>query len=433
MYAFARWIRAQATEVNVFQNEASLSNAFHLRSSIIATYVYLILFTLVITILVLITALRSQTHTVTVDHVSLGTYEKLLKKYSTSLSCPCRQTAISYKTFASISVDHHVVCSSMFVSKTWINHVFSPNMSYFSAIDFRSLANGYFQMLATLCSASIRIVKDTITDFLADMLLSTQALDYQSLDARIQARSTFAQTLVLKNIRRDLLLARSSIQDNNFLQALQTSYTNILSNLSNGNVYVTPTQTYYVDINGQPCLCGQKSTCFSQCGFFDLYAEDTRGVYTPRTPSRANVTGFVAGCFAIDSLLQSTLECFFDQICLNNVLSFFPTVSFTISPLKSINDSQFSPQSTIQTLVNQLFIERWSAVSSFADYFSYCAPISCTYSYSDGDSALVILTTLLGLYGGLTIVLRLVVFQLVTFYRDRQLPRTEPTNNAGND
>ena len=434
MYAFARWSKTQITELNVFQNEASLSDAFHLRSSIIATRVYLILFTLVITILVLFTALKSETHTITVDHVSLATYEKLLQIYPTSLACPCRQVAIPYGKFASISVDYHVVCSSVFVSNTWINHVFSPNLSYFSAIDFRSLASGYFQILAMLCSSSIRIVNDTITDFLADMLLSTQALDPQSLDARIQARSIFSQTLASKNIRRDLLLVRSSIQDNNFLQALQTSNINIIVLTSdNAHVYVSPSQTYYGDINGQLCLCSRQRTCFSQCGFYDQYAEDTSGDYTSITPSRANVTGFFGGCFAIESLLQSTLECFFDQICLNNVLSFFPTVSFSISVLKSINDSQFSPQSIIQTLVNQLFIERWSTVSSFVDYFSYCAPISCTYTYSDGDSALVILTTLLGLYGGLTIVLRLSVFQLVTFYRNRQLPRTGPTNNAGND
>ena len=433
MYAYARWIKAQAIELNLFPNEASLVNAFHLRSSVIATRVYLMLFTLVITILVLFTALKSQTHTITVDNVSLGTYEKLLKQYPTSLSCPCRQVAIPYGTFASISVDYHMLCSSVFVSKAWIDHVFSPNLSYFSPIDFRSLASGYFQMLATLCSSSMKIVNDTITDFLADIFLSVHALDPYSLDARLQAGIAFSQTLASNNIRRDLLLVRSNIQGNNLLQALQTSNINSLFNFLRVYVMVTPSATQYIDTDGQLCRCERQHTCFSQCGFFDLYAEDTGGVYTPTTPARANVTGFLAGCFAIESVLQSTLQCFFDQICLNNVLSFFPSVSFSISPLKLANDSQFSPQSIIQTLANQLFAERWSTVGSYADYFSHCAPISCTYFYSDGANALVILTTLLGLYGGLTIVLRLGVFHVITFYRSRQLPRAELTENTGTD
>ena len=432
MYVFARWSKAQLTALNVFENEASLTDAFHLRSSIVATRIYLILFTLVITILILITALKNDTHTVTIDYVTLGTYEELLKQYPTSLSCPCRQAAISYGTFASISVDYHAVCSSVFVSKAWINHVFSPNLSYFSPIDFRSVANGYFQMLATLCSSAMRLVNDTITDFLADTLLNTEALDPQSLDARIQARSTFSQTLASMNIRRDLLLVRSSIHDNNFLPALQTSNINTMIVIYDIQVFIAPQQTRYIDLNGQLCVCDRQRTCFSQCGFFDTVAEETEGVYAPKTPSRANVTGFFAGCFAIESLLQSTLECFFDQICLHSILRFFSNASFSISQLKSLNVSQFSPQSTIQTLVNKVFIERWSAVSSFADYFSYCAPISCTYSYSDGDSALVILTTLLGLYGGLTVVLRLSVFHSVSFYRNRRLPRTVLADNAGN-
>lgn len=50
-------------------------------------------------------------------------------------------------------------------------------------------------------------------------------------------------------------------------------------------------------------------------------------------------------------------------------------------------------------------MEEWIVNVSYARYFAQCAPNVCTYSYIDDASALYVANTLLGLYGGLTVVL----------------------------
>ena len=92
------------------------------------------------------------------------------------------------------------------------------------------------------------------------------------------------------------------------------------------------------------------------------------------------IPGFSSGCLPLNSLLLSTLECFFDQACLDQLLTFFPTTE-TFTALIQAEDSRFQRSApSIQTLVDHLMVETWSTNASFDQYFSQCAPVVCTYS-----------------------------------------------------
>ncbi len=84
-------------------------------------------------------------------------------------------------------------------------------------------------------------------------------------------------------------------------------------------------------------------------------------------------------------------------------------------------------------LVSQLFIEEWSTKMFYDRYFVQCAPNICTYSYIDNANPLYVATTLLGLYGGLTVVLswwcpRLVklVRRIRIYYKKKHRVRVAP-------
>ncbi len=64
---------------------------------------------------------------------------------------------------------------------------------------------------------------------------------------------------------------------------------------------------------------------------------------------------------------------------------------------------------TIAELLGQLFIESWSSNLSYTSYFTKCQPAFCSYVVNTQKSALEIVTTITGLIGGLSIVLRLVI------------------------
>jgi hypothetical protein len=147
-----RWFKERAAKLNLFESEVAHSNAFHLRTSIISTRAYIVLLTIAITTLIVYTILGSQTQSIIIRNRSQTVYEDLLNKYPTTLSCQCSQIDISYGAFISVSVPYHPICSSFFVSDTWINMLFNQNIGYYIQIDFRSSASDQFQFISSLCS-----------------------------------------------------------------------------------------------------------------------------------------------------------------------------------------------------------------------------------------------------------------------------------------
>jgi hypothetical protein len=94
---------------------------------------------------------------------------------------------------------------------------------------------------------------------------------------------------------------------------------------------------------------------------------------------------------------------------------------------------------TIETILSQLFILKWSYNVSFDQYFNECNPQSCQYSYSTNSNRIYIITILLALFGGLTSGLHfitsfmaLIVFKLYDYLKKKKnnvvLPHSEQPN-----
>jgi beta-lactamase regulating signal transducer with metallopeptidase domain len=81
---------------------------------------------------------------------------------------------------------------------------------------------------------------------------------------------------------------------------------------------------------------------------------------------------------------------------------------------------QFFENSTIDDLLNQLMVEEWNSSSMYDNYYSQCQPSKCSYTRTAKNSAIYIVTTLIGLIGGLITVLKLIVPRLVMFVRKRK-------------
>jgi len=82
--------------------------------------------------------------------------------------------------------------------------------------------------------------------------------------------------------------------------------------------------------------------------------------------------------------------------------------------------------STIEEVVNQLMVEEWTPSRMYDNYYNACQPSQCTYTHQTKNSVIYIVTTLVGLIGGLITMLKLIVPRLVMFVRNkRELPRTQ--------
>jgi hypothetical protein len=86
-----------------------------------------------------------------------------------------------------------------------------------------------------------------------------------------------------------------------------------------------------------------------------------------------------------------------------------------ISALDTSLSSRFLENSTIEHLLGELMVEEWNSSIMYENYFNECEPIECTYTHQTKNNIIYIVTTIIGLIGGLTTALKLIVPRLVEF------------------
>ncbi|CAF1003790.1 unnamed protein product [Adineta steineri] len=159
------------------------------------------------------------------------------------------------------------------------------------------------------------------------------------------------------------------------------------------------------------CSCVQSSRCIAQSSI--LSSQANMGTFY--------IPGFYVGCYVIEALLQSTLQCFYDQACIDQLLLYLSSVSpINAAALNSSLPSQYSEYSTIENLLNSLMIEEWNPTQIYDRYYDECQPIECTYTIITRNNILYVITTMFGIVGGLITVLRCVVPQVVKFVRKKK-------------
>jgi beta-lactamase regulating signal transducer with metallopeptidase domain len=111
-------------------------------------------------------------------------------------------------------------------------------------------------------------------------------------------------------------------------------------------------------------------------------------------------------------------------MCINQLQSFY--LSLNVTALDKLLPSRFFENSTIQELVNQLMVEEWNPSIMYEKYYNECQLSQCTYTHETKNNVIYIVTTLLGLVGGLITVLKLIVPRIVMALRKKkELSRVE--------
>jgi hypothetical protein len=135
------------------------------------------------------------------------------------------------------------------------------------------------------------------------------------------------------------------------------------------------------------------------------------------------------GCTPSESYFASTLECFYDILCINLIQQMTNSYGKSnVSYALDETDSRFTMNMTIIDLVNDLFIKRWLTMINYFSYFDQCSPIVCSYTYIQQFNVIYTVTYLLGLYGGLTIVLKWICPRIVYYVNKIYQRRKKSTN-----
>ncbi|CAF0787476.1 unnamed protein product [Adineta steineri] len=363
-----------------------------------------------------------QTQVVTVTSPSIDQFESLSDEYPNTLVCPCSQTNIRYDQFMLFDPRYHQVCSSQFISQQFIPTLFKTNMSRFYPLDFRLMAMSQFQILALLCQTAASTISNDLNQFLAQQMVTSQAVSREIFEAQVEALVEQMQTTTVANVQYMDQLVSLVIFNSGIMSALNTNYYLIYNPLSSlyyverGNY---PVGNYMISNSSNPnntyCNCQLMSNCAFQAGYYSYAIRPPNAQllpYLPSPPPKLVVQGILVGCLPHDSMLQSTLECFYNRSCLNLI-----GVSQAIIPLNATASSRFPVNTTVNTMFEQLFVETWQNSSNFTSYYNACHPEACSYTYTQRGNFLYAMTMLLSLIGGLTTVLGIIVPLFVKFFR----------------
>ncbi|CAF1241258.1 unnamed protein product, partial [Adineta steineri] len=295
-------------------------------------------------------------------------------------------------------------------------------MTRFHPLDFRLMAMSQFQILTLLCQTAAWTIGSDLNQFLTEQLATSQALSREIFEAQVVALVEQMQTTTVANVKYTDQLVSEVILNSGIMSALNTnyylSYNPLVStyNIIHGNY---PVGNYIISnasiLDNIYCGCQYQSNCTFQAGFYNYSIRPAHGefnIYTPSPPPIFIVPGMLVGCLPRDSMLQSTLECFYNRSCLDLI-----GVSQAIIPLNATVPSRFRVNTTVNTMFEQLFIETWQNSSNFTSYYNACHPKTCSYTNTQRGNFLYALTILVSLIGGLTTILGIFVPLLVQFFR----------------
>lgn len=387
-----------AQHLNMFPSVSSSNNENNLIIQRISTILFIFLWVVSLTILLLYTSLIIITKTITVERPSLIDYSHLNSIYSQTLTCPCSSLSIEYGKFLHVDYTLHQVCSSAFVNETWVNYLYHPSLVYQSSFDFRRNSPQIFQTLSELCklinsTISSSLIRFYLNEHVSAFVIPQQLLKLQTESLAHNLRSSMANTFSLS-----ITMIQNTTQANALFSKLGTNYF--------AKIVVNKSQMIMNNVFYGSCDCAISSSCFF-----------TTGIYSYNNPIPSFIIpGLYLGCYVFESLLRSTLECFYDESCFNQLkIQLQSNSSIDVTALNALLPTRYSVDSPIQELVDNLMIEEWNVSTMYESYYNKCQPTQCSYTVWRRNDVIDIVTILFGVTDGLTMVLKFIVPKFVIF------------------
>ncbi|CAF0966699.1 unnamed protein product [Adineta ricciae] len=393
--------KTKLIELNWF--ESNTNDEENLRKEIITTRVYLIVFTLVLLTLVFYSSLIDKTINVKVSLSSLSQYQQVQMKYPNTFNCPCNEISVPYKDFLVVSPIYHEVCSSDFIQQSWIEYLY--NEQTITDQNYRAVAAAQFQVLSYLCIIADGTIQESLAQFYSTKFITNDFIPFSLFQIQTDSIVDIFQKTLSQTFNRPFEMTQDLLQGNSLMSVFQTNWKfTVLKTSSWSPIYTNP--MFY----NQICNCGTSSKC-------------TQPVFINNTL----VDGLYIGCYPVETMLQSSLQCFYNQTCLQMILSYFGELPKNMTLRVLSVSSQYGIDETIQEMVDRLFVNQWIINQSYENYFLKCQPTYCTYSYTEYFNIFYTITTILGLFDGVTVLLRLIV-PLVIYFIFRIFYKTKISN-----
>ncbi|CAF1375273.1 unnamed protein product [Adineta ricciae] len=396
----------------MFPSVPPTTDQHQFRNQKISTRLFIVILLLSLTILLLYNSLVSITKEIIVNTPMIDEYSQLYVEHARTLTCPCTKISVDHHIFIDLTYTFHQVCHSAFVTSHWLDYLNAAwGSRRLNENDFRIISISHFQFLSALCELANRTISDSLIEFYSTqyvaMTLTPRHLFEVQMDSSIDQYILSTTNSFLLSMR----IVREIAYGNSFLS---TRFTNGYFLVKDYNDWVRTVGKEY-----ENCSCDSGYDCRTALSIYNRLV--TGILFT--------VPGIYQGCYIVESLLDSTLECFYNQSCFDQLIIAL-NVSWTlnVSILNVSLPSRFLVKSTVKAMVDGLMVEKWNRSLVFEKYYDACQPTECRYTITSRNDVLYIVTTLLGLVGGLVSGLQVMIPRIVAFvyYIIRQRMRVSP-------
>jgi len=381
-----------------------------LKLELISTRVYILVLFLSTIPIIVYTSLRTTSETKTLDVSSYDNYQKLLNEYSSNaLSCPCTTISNQYSNFLSIAPNstHPVYHKPLFI-ENWIGMEFS-----FDGIPIEKnlplIYLFYVRLTNIFCIFSQILVEREVKQFLATPYTTSFLIDKEQFKNYFNLQIDQFQKNLPSEYRRLIEMVRVTTSANSLMSATKTNYQWNFVTSTSKEIFlhlqqilpIVQYQTKPKYYQNHACSCQtQSKLCKEQ-----LYWTNTK----------IPIPGMYLSCYFIDGLLKSTFECFYNVTCLKKLQVYmFPEYNPAQLVLEyPSNSSLYKMNSTVQQLLDVLFVEEWFRNITYELYYDKCKPRECHYTFIKRFELIYVITTTFSVLSGLVKVFHVLIPRII--------------------
>jgi hypothetical protein len=172
-------------------------------------------------------------------------------KNISTLTCPCSTVSIRYSKFVSLIHNYHRICSSEYISPSFIDNLFRKNDSI--SIEL----SAHYRLLSSLCYSAKDMIENNEKIFRNRELISVETLSRPSFNIQVNALISKFISEIPSDYRRTLSFIISSFNVNQLLNIFKSNWQVDFTDENEKNIVAT----YPRRFSSSNCSCALSSNC----------------------------------------------------------------------------------------------------------------------------------------------------------------------------
>ncbi|CAF4137810.1 unnamed protein product, partial [Adineta steineri] len=329
-------------ELNVFETDATDANSIDIQRWSTRIYIFLLLFS--IGGLLLDRGLRVETQLVEVENPSVELYMKLHETHS-DISCLCSKISVSYGSFVELNLIYEAVCSSGFVSQTWIEMLVDDITPRRYPGDFRASASLVFQALQGLCNRAESVLSVDVQSFYDTKFISNYLVNEDTLNNSVEIMINESLGNSYTNFYHSISFLRSFTHGNVLVSGIGTTVLTEVLYLNDPVQPGTIARVYESQQLPFGSMCDYNDSSSVPSAFYNfIIVQDwpTFAYWGNETDVLFVMKNWFISCWALNSLLMSSFEesFLYNQTALNLIDMYYSWSSNSVLPdVLNLNES----------------------------------------------------------------------------------------------